>query len=145
MVYSQEEIAFAKQQLDEELIAFIKTQFVLFDENYHHIEKKLGRMFTWLGYDGTFQSILFNEQFWNMSSFFIQNHFIYYELSKVESDILEKFRENIVIVRNSDIDNNYMDTLFVIFYTHTFMINCWDEYKDEIRTWAEEEFGICPK
>jgi len=146
MVYSQEEIDMAKQQLDEELIAFIKIQFTSFDENYHHIEKKLDRAFTQMGYDGTFQSILFNEEFWKMSCLFIENNFILNKLTKVESDAIEKFRKNIVTVRNSNIDNNYMNVLFVAYYTHNFMINRWDEYyRDEIRSWAESEFGICPK
>ena len=136
-------------QFDEVMVAFAKTIFESFDEIIDEINYEIGWSaftdeLTHIGYDGTFQSILYNEFFWNeLVIVFIQFRKIYQKM----------------ICYNTE-TNNVLIKSFIKLMPHLYCYNklhimnrsydyfqlMWSEkYRDETRNLVESEFGICPK
>lgn len=138
----------SRNQLDEELIAFAKIIFASFDEIIAELKHTLGyaELFCDLdniGYDGTLSSILYNAYFWDILTFnFIQFHIIYQRMTPFQEAMLEAAHECLSYARRDERLNRGV----IMHYVHDYFITNWcEKYRDEIRDWAECEFGICPK
>ena len=123
-------------QFDEVMVAFAKTIFESFDEIIDEINYEIGWSaftdeLTHIGYDGTFQSILYNEFFWNeLVIVFIQFRKIY----QIKSFI--KLMPHLYCYNKLHIMNRSYDY---------FQLMWSEKYRDETRNLVESEFGICPK
>lgn len=135
----------AKQLLDEELVAFVKTIFASFDEiiaeaNLYGNTPLYYELIS-IGYDGTIQSILYNEYFWNMLTFdFMKYHIIYIKMINSETNILSRTVDAMPFINRRDNIQN------IIGCAHHYLVSKWyKKYKNEVQLWAENEFGICVK
>jgi len=137
------------QQLDEQIILFAKTLFQSFDETIARFKKSVEYSFILeelasQGYDGTIQSVLYNDDFWDVTTYnFIQRRIIstcFLKYNEKNDNIVYKIAVNII-------PSMFNDSLFsVMNYSYCVFISRWNKYyKHEIRTWAESEFGICLK
>lgn len=137
------------QQFDEQMILFAKIIFQQFDEiiasfKYVYEYSIIMEQLALQEYDGTIQSVLYNDEFWDVSTNnFIQRRFIYTWLIKYN----EKNDNVIYNIAVKMIPDTYNDRILsVMNYSYRYFVSRWDEhYKHEIRTWAETEFGLCLK
>jgi hypothetical protein len=159
---SQEQVQFEPNLLNEELILFIKFLFRNFDEFFlelgtesglnQYYEKTKRDEIKNLGYDGELISILYNDTFWdNLTIHLIRASRIYDWLNRrYEFTVIEKNMESIIRYHpyanpfaNEYVDINMMNVDSTLW---DYLIQHWDVlFKDTIRSWAEYEFGICPK
>lgn len=135
----------SRNQLDEGLFEFTKTIFTSFDEiiaENNHILMYYELIN--IGYDGTFQSIVNNDYFWNiLSYFFIRYQFIFTKMTRMDLTILEKIAKSI---DNLEIICRRDNLTYIIHSAHHYLVSNWSrKYKDEIQHWAKNEYGFMPK
>jgi len=159
---SQEQVQFEANLLNEELVLFLKFIFRNFNEFFlelgmdlsfnQYYEKKKRDDIINIGYDGELISVLYNDTFWDtLTIHLIRSSRIYDWLNRrYEFTLIEKNMESIIRYyqyanpyANEYIDINMMNVDSTLW---DYMIQHWDVlFKDTIRSWAEDEFGISPK
>jgi len=140
-----------EQHLDEEIICFLKSVFSDTEGFVKHIDYILEikpDIWTWdlrnqiiqAGYDGTFESILFNDMLWdNLCINILVQYFWHNKIRNYQYTIVERR----MIPNLFDYYDRHMNLHQNILYCIQYK---WDElFKEEIKTWAQMEFSISPK
>ena len=139
-----------EQHLDEEIICFLKSVFSEKEEFAKHIDylmstkpdiwnEELRTHIIESGYDGIFESILLNDMFWDnvctnmMVQYFWHNKIRHYEYTIVE-------RQMIPNLFYDPSYNGHMSLQHNILYR---IMHKWNDlFKEEIKMWAQLEFGF---
>ena len=90
-------------------------------------------------YDGTLQSLIYDDEFWDIILLQSLRWFIYNTFQTYECKIIRK--EDI-----RHIIPNYDETINISKNIWMYINNNWTEsFKDPVRQWVENEYSICPK
>ena len=134
-----------QNQLIVELIEFMKSIFVEFDTLVIELNQtSFYEELVDIGYDGTIMSILFNEYFWDtIMSECVQFYIIFQKLIRYDFVAIEKTIEGLQPFM-VDIEFNQIQSVNINLWDY--LIDQWtDTFKEPIREWTQNTFGICPK
>ena len=134
-----------QNQLIVELIDFMKSVFVDFDTFVVELNQtSLYEDLIEIGYEGTIESILYNEYFWDIiMSECVQFYIIFQRLIRYDFIIVEKTIEGLQPFMPND---EFSDIQSVNINLWDYLIDQWtDIFKEPIREWTQITFGICPK